>query len=319
MSFEYKTACVFGGTGFLGRYIVQALAHKGITVKVATRTPQSAYFLRTYGVVGQIVPVFCDYSPESIAQVVKGCDYVVNCVGILYERGKSTFDKIHRELPESIAKACASEKVSRLTHVSALGIEESKSKYAKSKLAGEEAVKAVYPSVSILRPSVIFGAEDEFLNKFARLAGILPVLPLIGGGKTKFQPVYVDDVAQAAMATLTGPQELTGQTYMLGGPETVTFKDLMQLIFKETERKAALVSIPFFIAKLQAFFMKLIPGAPLLTIDQVRSLQSDSVVLDGQKGFAELGLTPVAMELVVARYLSTYRNGGRFSFKNKVA
>ncbi|MGE4312742.1 MAG: complex I NDUFA9 subunit family protein [Pseudobdellovibrionaceae bacterium] len=319
MSFEYKTACVFGGTGFLGRYVVQALARKGVTVKVATRTPQSAYFLRTYGVVGQIVPVFCDTSEDSIRKAVQGCDYVVNCVGILYESGKSTFDKIHRALPETIAKACAAEKVARLTQISALGIEESKSRYAKSKLAGEEAVKAAYPAASILRPSLIFGPEDNFFNKFARLAGVLPFLPLIGGGKTKFQPVYVADIADAVMETLTGPEELTGKTYALGGPEVVTFKDMMELMLKETERKAALISVPFFMAKIKAFFLKLVPGAPLLTIDQVRSLQSDNVVRDGQAGFAELGIVPTAMELIVARYLSAYRNGGRFSFKNKVA
>lgn len=318
MTLQNKTAVVFGGTGFVGRYIVQELAKKGVTIKVASRSPQSAYFLRTCGNVGQVVPVFCDYSDKSIDEAIKGCDIVVNCVGILYKKGKATFRKMHVELPRTIAKACKKHDVKRFVHISALGVQNSKSKYAKSKLAGEEEVQKAFPQAAILRPGVIFGAEDEFFNRFAGMMSYLPFLPLIGGKKTKLQPVYVCDIAEAAVKTIFGDEELQGRIYALGGPEVISLKEVYERIFEETGKSRPIISIPFWVAKIQAFFLQLLPGTPLLTVDQVRSLQTASIVKDDQRTFEDLGIKPTAMSLILPTYLNQYRNGGPFAEKNHI-
>ncbi len=309
-----KIATIFGGTGFVGRQIVRELADKGIIVKVATRIPESAYFLKPCGVVGQVVPFACDYKDTNdVHEAVKGSDYVVNCIGILYEKRGSKFERAHVDIPAMIAKACADEKVSRFVHVSALGCEEGTSKYAKTKFDGEKAVLSNFPGATILRPSVIFGEDDSFFNMFAELSRYVPFLPLIGGGKTKFQPVFVGDVADAALkALLENTTKYQGKTYQLGGPDVVDFKGVYELLFKYTGRKKKLVTLPFGFAKFEAMFLSLLPK-PLLTADQVESLKTDNVVDSSALGFGEFAIKPKSMELILPQYLERYRAGGRFS------
>ncbi len=314
MTINKKIATVFGGTGFVGRQVVRELAKLGFTVKVATRVPESAYFLRPHGVVGQVVPVRCDYRDEkSIQKAVQGAEYVVNCIGILFEKRRSKFGFAHVDLPGAIAKACQKEGVVRFVHISALGADQSGSKYGKSKLEGEKAVTKAFPQASILRPSVIFGEDDHFFNMFAEIARFFPVLPLIGGGHTRFQPCYVGDVADAVMAALTlpsvGDSNPQGKIFELGGPDIVSFKEIYQSLFHYTGRPRMLVSLPWWIAKIDAAFLSLLPNPPL-TRDQVESLKTDSVVSKKAQGFADLGVKPNAMGLILPRYLEHYRAGG---------
>ena len=320
MNKQEQTICVFGGTGFVGRYVVQKLAHQGYRIKVASRSPQSAYFLRTYGVVGQIVPVLCDYSEDSIKAAVKGCDYVINTVGILYEKGKSSFEKTHETLPENIAKACAKENVKKLVHISALGIEDSQSKYAKSKLDGEKAIAKSFENHIILRPSIIFGPEDDFFNRFAKMAKLSPVLPLIGGGKTMFQPVYVNDVAEAVKTAIENKEiNATSRVFELAGPEKISFKEVLERIQAIIGTDRAYISLPFWLAKIQGFFLSLLPGEPMLTVDQVKSLQSDNVESGKSPSLQDMGIIPTAMGLVVPRYLERHVAGGKFAASRKSA
>jgi NADH dehydrogenase len=318
-----KTATVFGGTGFVGRYVVRELARAGYIVKVATRIPERGYFLKPYGKVGHVVPVRCVYSDQkSIDQAVHGAEVVVNCIGALYERRRGDFQFLHADLPQAIAGACERLGVKRLVHISALGVDRSLSRYGKTKLAGEKAVLETFPQATILRPSVIFGPEDEFFNMFAGLARFMPVLPLIGGGKTKFQPVYVGDVAAAVMRAINRPAQgldnPQGSIYELGGPAVLSFREIYERLFQWTGHRRALVSIPFGIARMQAGILKMIPPKPLLTPDQVLSLETDNVVSAGAAGFAELGLQPTGMALIVTGYLERFRTGGRF-FNRKTA
>lgn len=321
MAHNQKIATIFGGTGFVGKQIVRELAARGVTIKVATRFPESAYFLKPHGAVGQIVPFACDYSDvQSVANAVKGADYVVNCIGILYEKGKSsTFQRAHVDIPAMIAKVCADEGVDQFVHVSALGCDVGSSNYAKSKLEGEEAVLSNFPKASILRPSVIFGPDDNFFNMFAELSRYVPFLPLIGGGETKFQPVYVGDVADAAIKLLTSySADYKGKLYELGGPDVVNFKEVYELLFKYTGRKRKLVNLPFCVAKAEAVILGMLPK-PLLTRDQVESLKSDTIVSDGALNFESLGIVPTSMDLILPEYLSWYRvGGGRFGAKSAV-
>jgi len=307
-----KTAVIFGGTGFVGRHVVRDMAARGWRIKVVTRVPESAYFLKTAGDVGQIVPVACDYRDyDSLAKVIEGADYVVNCIGILFERRKGDFTRVHAGLPESIAAACAVAGVKRFVQISALGVDKASSKYAASKLEGEARILKAFPAAVIMRPSVIFGEDDNFFNQFASLASVLPALPLIGGGGTKFQPVFVADVAAAIMAAIDTPHA-SGQVYELGGPDVVTFEQVYEMVFAHTGQKRCLISIPFGLAKVQATFLSLLP-TPLLTRDQVESLKTDNVVSDDAKTFADLGLSATAMDAIVPNYLATYKPGGRFA------
>lgn len=316
MTQNYKKACVIGGSGFIGRQIVRELAAAGYAVKVATRVPESAFFLKTAGNVGQIVPVACQYQDEaSLRNAVKGCDVVVNCVGILYEKGKQSFQKVHVDLPAAIARACRAEGVSRFIHFSALGCNISESQYGKTKKAGEEALLQNDPSATILRPAVVFGADDDFFNKFAGLSTVLPMLPLIGGGHTKFQPVYVGDLADAVMAVLAN-DETKGHIYELGGPEVLTFHEIYKRMFTYTARPRCLMTVPWGIAGIQGAVLGLLPN-PLLTADQVKSLKTDSVVAVDAKTFRDLGLTPTGMDAILPSYLGRYRPGGRFGDKKR--
>jgi uncharacterized protein YbjT (DUF2867 family) len=316
MSQNYKKACVFGGTGFVGRQIVRLLAREGYLIKVATRHPAGAFELKTAGDVGQIVPVACDgRNQASIENAVRGCDVVINCVGILSPKGKNTFERIHVELPGNIAKACTDAKVQRFIHISALGCEVSKSKYAKSKKRGEDAVRQNFANATILRPGVIFGADDQFFNKFARLSLVMPFLPLIGGGKTKMQPVYVCDVAEAAIAATLCP-DAPGRTYELGGPEVLSFKDIYKRLARETGRHPFLISLPWGLAKIQGAILSLLPG-PLLTADQVEFLKTDTIVSAQAKGLGDLRIAATGMDAVLPSYLARYRPGGRFGDKKR--
>ncbi|HPD82336.1 MAG: complex I NDUFA9 subunit family protein [Alphaproteobacteria bacterium] len=315
-SHNNKIACIFGGTGFLGRHIVQELARAGYQIKIATRVPESAYDLKPYGGIGQIVPLQCDYrDSDSIKHAVQDCDVVINLVGILYCRGKNNFKYAHIDIPEKIAEACMHASVKKFIHVSALGIEKAKSKYAKSKLKGEEAVKKIFPDATILRPSVIFGAGDNFFNMLARLSTLSPVLPLINNGKTKFQPVYVGDVATAMVKIISDKtKQFSGQTYELGGPEVVSFKEIYDRVLEQTRREKKFLKLSWVEAKIQGFFMGLMPK-PLLTMDQVRSLKTDSIIDENAQTLLDLGIYPTAMSSIIPQYLSCYRRGGRFADK----
>lgn len=310
-----QTVCIFGGTGFIGAQVVRELCRAGYRVKVASRVPERAFDLKPCGHVGQVVGIACDTSPEQIARAIDGCDIVINCIGILYEKGKSRFQKAHAELPQDIARACADHQVARLIHISALGVDKATSRYAQSKRQGEENVMRAFPDATILRPSIVFGAQDSFFNRFAALAKFLPALPLIGGGKTKFQPVYVGDVADAVMAVLKN-EKTAGNIYELGGPEVVTFRELYQKMFSVTHQPRVLLPIPYGVARIQGAVMGLLPKPPL-TADQVESLKTDNVVQDGALSLHDLGITPTAMDAILPTYLKQYRLGGRFADKKQ--
>lgn len=301
---------VFGGSGFLGRHTVRALARAGWRIKVATRHPASAFFLRPLGTVGQIDFVKCDVADaQSVARAMMGAQAVINLTGILFAKGQ-TFEDVQAEGAAHVAQCAASAGVQALVHVSAIGADlDSDSAYAVTKAEGERAVREAFPNAVILRPSIIFGPEDGFFNKFAEMARFLPVLPLVGGGHTRFQPVFVGDVA-AAIVTCLSRQD--GRSYELGGPSTYSFKELMQLILRETGRRRALVPVPFALASLKAMFLQLLPN-PLLTIDQVRLLKHDNVVSPSASGLTDLGIAPTSVEAVVPAYLWRYRAKGEYA------
>jgi NADH dehydrogenase len=307
---------VFGGSGFLGRHTVRALARAGWRIKVATRHPNRAFFLKPLGTVGQIDFVKCDVADaESVASAVMGSQAVINLTGILFEKGQS-FEDVQAEGAAHIAEAAAAAGVGALVHVSAIGADaEASAHYAVTKAQGELAVREAFPNAVILRPSLIFGPEDGFFNKFAAMARIFPGLPLIGGGKTRFQPVFVGDVAQAILVALSRQD---GRTYELGGPTVYSFKELLQLILRETGRKRLLVPLPFGIAALKAAFLQLLPN-PLLTVDQVRLLRHDNVVSHTAAGLADLGITPTSVEAVIPSYLWRYRAKGEYADQARTA
>jgi len=289
---------------------VRALARAGWRIKVATRHPARGFFLRPLGAVGQIDFVKCDVGDAaSVAQAVAGAQAVVNLTGILFEKGQ-TFEDVQADGAAHIAQAAVAAGVGALVHVSAIGADlESASAYAVTKAEGEQAVREAFADAVILRPSIIFGPEDGFFNKFAGMARFFPALPLIGGGHTRFQPIFVGDVAQAILAALSHQD---GRTYELGGPSTYSFKELLQLILRETGRNRALIPIPFALASLKAAFLQLLPN-PLLTMDQVRLLKKDNVVSPAATGLADLGITPTSVEAVIPSYLWRYRAKGEYA------
>jgi uncharacterized protein YbjT (DUF2867 family) len=302
---------IFGGTGFLGRHTVRALAKAGHRIRVAVRYPNRGFFLPPMGVVGQIALVKCNVSEsEQVEAAVRGADAVINLTGILYQSGEQTFDSVHVEAAETIAKTAKAAGARTLVHVSAIGADkQADSSYATSKGEGELRVREAFASAAILRPSLVFGPEDDFFNRFAALARILPALPLIGGGHTKFQPVFVGDVAEAIVRCAEEP-ELGGKTYELGGPTVYTFKELMEIILRETGRKRLLVPVPFALATLKAMFLQFLPK-PLLTPDQVTLLKSDNVVV-GADTLTTLGIVPTSVEAEVPAYLWRFRPKGQY-------
>ncbi len=307
-----RRVTVFGGSGFLGRYVVERLADRDLIVQVAVRDPEAAKHLRTLGQVGQVTPFACDVTDAAaVARAVDGADGVISLVGILAERGRQTFKSVHVDAPAAIAIAAASAKVESVVHVSAIGAAPNAlSEYSRSKAAGEDAVRGAFPDAVIMRPSVIFGPEDGFFNLFAGLARMSPALPLFGGGNTRFQPVYVADVADAVVAGLTDTAA-RGKTYELGGPRVASFAELMTLMLDQIRRKRLLLSIPFFVGDIQATFAGLLPNPPV-TRDQMKSLRADNVVSSDAATLEDLGISATAMEAILPTYLHRYRRGGRF-------
>jgi uncharacterized protein YbjT (DUF2867 family) len=308
-----KQITVFGGTGFIGRYVIDRLCDQGYTIRVATRSPSSAYFLRTSGAVGQVVPVACNiFNDASIAEAIAGSSHIINLVGILAEKGRQTFESVHQYFPASLARLAARNHIERFVQVSSLGAgENASSQYAQSKAAGEKAVLAAFPQAAILRPSIVFGPEDGFFNRFARMAQIMPMLPLIGGGHTKFQPVYVGDVADAIVRSISAPDVVTG-TFELGGDDIYSFKELMEKMFTYTAQPRTLVTVPFALAKAKGAVLQYLPGQ-LLTVDQVRSLSTDNVISGKYPGLRDFSINPTPLDAILPTYLTRYRPGGRFS------
>ncbi len=312
-----KIVTVFGGSGFVGRHVVRELAKRGYRVRAAVRRPSLAGFVRTMGLPGQVEAVYADIKDdESVARALSGADMAVNLVGILYESGKQKFDALQAEAAGRIAWSAKAKGVERLVHVSAIGADpDSPAKYASSKAEGETAVLDAFPDAVILRPSIIFGNGDGFFNRFAAMAKFSPALPLLGGGHTKMQPVYVDDVADAVCTALEDTST-QGKTYELGGPTVYSFKELMQIVLDETQRKRILAPIPWSIARLQGRILGLLP-APLLTLDQVRMLETDNVVSEEatsqNRTIEDLGITPKSVEAIVPGYLWMYRRQGQYA------
>jgi NADH dehydrogenase len=306
-----RRVAIFGASGFVGRYVVRDLAREGAVIAACGRHASSAGFLRPMGDVGQIAPLSANLADaRALAAIVVGADAVVNLVGILYERGKQRFDLVHHRGPGQLAAVAKSAGVKRFVHVSALAADgQSSSAYARSKAEGEAAVRAAFPGAIILRPSLVFGPEDDFFNRFAAMARVSPVLPLIGGGATKFQPVYVGDVAAAVSAALLR-DDTQGKSYALAGPAIFTMRQLFELMLHVIGRKRLLMSLPFGLASLQAFFLEWLPHPPL-TRDQVRMLRHDAIAPPDAPGLAELGITPTALELILPTYLDRFRRAGR--------
>ncbi len=314
-----RLVTIFGGSGFVGRYIARRMAKEGWRVRVAVRRPNEALFVKPYGAPGQVEPLACNIRDDaSVRAVIRGADAVVNCVGILNRSGRNTFDAVQAEGAGRIARIAAAEGVGQLVQISAIGGDAaSDSAYARTKAEGEAAVLAAFPSAVILRPSIIFGTEDQFFNRFAAMTRMGPILPVVGAN-TRFQPVYVDDVAQAAVKGVLA-QAAPG-IYELGGPEVDTFRGLMGRMLKIVQRRRAVVNVPFFVASVMAFGFDMMQAVTLglienkmLTRDQVRNLRRDNVVSPLFKGLADLGITPTAMDAVLPDYLWAYRPSGQYA------
>ena len=313
-----KLVTIYGGSGFVGRYIARRMAKEGWRVRVATRRPNEALFVKPYGSVGQVEPVFCNIRDDaSVRAVMQGADAVVNCVGTFDKGGRNSFQAIQNVGAGRIARLAKELGVGTLVHISAIGADaKSDSLYAQSKAAGEAAVLAAFPSATILRPSVVFGAEDQFFNRFAGMSRLGPILPVVGAA-TKFQPVYVDDVAQAAVAGVLGHAP---GVYELGGPDVASFRDLMTQMLGVIQRRRLVLNIPFIAARAMAFGFDTLQAVTLglvkngmITADQVRSLRRDNVVSPGAKGLMDMSITPTDMAAVLPEYLWCFRPSGQYA------
>lgn len=308
---------VFGGSGFVGGQVVRALAKAGYRVRVAVRQPNLAYRMRMLGDVGQIEVVQANVRvPASVARALDGAEACVNLVGVLWESGRQKFQSIHAMGARHVAEQAAKAGVKRLIHVSAIGADiNAKAKYARSKGEGEAAVRAAFPGATIVRPSIVFGPEDDFFNRFAQMAALAPVMPLVGG-ETRFQPVFVGDVAAVIAKAVSSPASV-GVTYELGGPTVYTMREILELILTETGRARPLLPVPWpmagLIGALGDLQASILPIAPPLTSDQVEMLKSDNVAASGLPGLAEAGVVPTAVEAVVPTYLYRYRKGGQYA------
>ena len=307
---------VFGGSGFVGASAVRHLAKAGWRIRVAVRNPNLAYAMRLAGDVGQIDIVQANVRNEaSLRRALTGASAAVNLVGVLREAGRQGFEAVHAMGARHIAVAARAEGVTRMLQMSALGADaQSPSSYARSKAQGEAAVREIYPDAVVLRPSIVFGAEDAFFNRFAAMAQISPVLPLIGGGHTRFQPVFVGDVGQAVTRTVTLPQA-AGQTYELGGPAILTFRQLMELLLAQIDKRRFLAPVPWPVAGLLGAAGDLVGALvePPVTADQVKLLKTDNVVSGACPGLAELGISATTLEAVLPSYLYRYRKGGQYA------
>ena len=312
-----KLVTIYGGSGFVGRYVARRMAALGWRVRVACRHPNDALFVRTYGVVGQVEPIFCNIrDDDSVREVMIGADAVMNCVGTFDESGRNNFEAVQVVGASRIARIAAEMGVEHLVQISAIGADaESDSAFARTKARGEDEVRSHFPSAVILRPSIIFGPEDEFFNRFAGLARFGPILPIIGA-RTRFQPVYVDDVARAAVKGLTGEAE--PDTYELGGPDVDTFRELMQQMLRMIRRRRLIWGMPFWLGRIMATCFRLANLVTLglfprpVTRDQVANLARDNVVAGGARGFADLGITPTSLEAVLPSYIWRFRPSGQY-------
>ncbi|MEL6617381.1 MAG: complex I NDUFA9 subunit family protein [Pseudomonadota bacterium] len=312
-----KLVTIYGGSGFVGRYIAQRMAKAGWRVRVAVRRPNEAIFVKPYGVVGQVEPVLCNIRDDaSVAQVMHGADAVVNCVGILARDGKNTFDSVQAEGAARIARTAAAQGIAHMVQISAIGADaDSESEYARTKAAGEAAVLEHMPKAVILRPSIVFGPEDQFFNRFAGMARLGPILPVVGA-ETRFQPVYVDDVAHAAEVALTS--DVTPGIYELGGPDVRSFRELMQIMLDVIRRRRLVLNIPFPVATVMGFAFEMAHKLTLgiipaqITRDQVRNLKVDNVASDDLPGFDALGINPTSMESILPEYLWRFRPSGQY-------
>ncbi len=313
-----KLVTIYGGSGFVGRYIARRMAKAGWRVRVAVRNPNEAMFVRPYGVVGQVEPILCNVRDDaSVAAAMQGADAVVNCVGVLVESGKNSFDAVQAEAPERIARLAAQHGVARMVQISAIGADAgSDSDYARTKAEGEAAVFRHMPNAVILRPSIVFGPEDQFFNRFAGMTRLGPVLP-VAYADSRFQPVYVDDVAKAAEMAVKG--EAKAGIYELGGPDVETFRTLMQRMLEVIHRRRLILNLPNVVAKLMAFSFDMLQAVTfglvsngLLTRDQLKNLKNDNVVADGAMGFDTLGIQPVSMTSVLPDYLWRFRPSGQY-------
>jgi len=314
---------IFGGSGFIGKYVVRALVRDGWRVRVAMRRPHTGLDLKVIGNVGQVQLVQANLRfPESVERAVEGSDAVVNLVAILFESGKQSFEAMHVTGAETLANACAAHGINNLVHISALGADaNSDSDYARTKGEGEDIIRSAIPSADILRPSVVFGPEDNFFNQFAAMTSFAPALPLIGGGATKFQPIFAGDVAEAVAACLK--RGTKGETYGLGGPQTYTFKELLEFVLTTVDRKRLLLPLPWFAANAMGFAGELSGAIPFvapfltrdqvnLTRDQVKLLKNDNIVPEDMKSADDLGLKLETVEAIVPSYLARYRHHGQF-------
>lgn len=311
-----RLVTIYGGSGFIGRHLVRALARRGWRIRVAVRRPDLAGHLQPLGVVGQIHAVQANLRyPDSVARAAEGASAIVNLVGILFQSGAQRFGAVQAEGAEAVAKA-AKQEGARLVQMSAIGADkDSPSEYGRTKALGEQAAFAAKPDAVVVRPSIVFGPEDDFFNRFAALARISPFLPLIGGGETKFQPVFVGDVAEAIAKAVEG-EARSGEIYELGGPEVMRFRELMELTLEQIGRRRLLVPLPFAVARLQAFFLEMLPK-PMLTRDQVKMLMRDNVVsaeaIRERRTLQGLGITPTAMRAILPSYLWRFRKAGQFT------
>lgn len=313
-----RLVTIYGGSGFVGRYIARRMAKAGWRVRVAVRRPNEAIFVKPYGVVGQVEPVLCNIrDDESVRQVMQGADAVVNCIGILAELGKNRFDAVQAEGAARIARLAADYGITKMVHVSAIGADANAlSDYSRTKALGEAGVQEHMPNAVILRPSIVFGPEDQFFNRFASMTKLGPILPVVGA-ETQFQPVYVDDVAQAAEKALTGDVE--PGVYELGGPKVSTFRGLMEQMLEVINRRRLVVNVPFWAARIMAFGFDLLQiisagliANKMITRDQVKNLANDNVVQDGAKGLTDLGIDPTPMSTVLPEYLWRFRPSGQY-------
>ncbi|KIC40448.1 3-beta hydroxysteroid dehydrogenase [Ruegeria sp. ANG-R] len=313
-----KLVTIYGGSGFVGRYIARRMAAEGWRVRVAVRRPNEAMFVRPYGAVGQVEPTLCNIRDDaSVAAAMQGVDAVVNCVGVLNELGNNAFDAVQADGAERIARLAAAHGVDRMIHISAIGADpESDSDYSRTKAQGEAGVLQHMPNAVILRPSVIFGTEDQFFNRFAGMTRMSPFLPLVGAD-TQFQPVYVDDVAQAAVQGVLG--KATAGVYELGGPEVKSFRALMQQMLDVIHRRRIIVGLPFWVAKIMAGVLDIVKFVSfqlfpnnILTRDQLKNLRRDNVVAEDARGFADLGIEPATLDSILPEYLWKFRPSGQY-------
>ena len=312
MQNNQRIIAIFGAGGFLGKHLMRQLTKLDYRVKVATRNPYFKGYLKPLGNPGQIELFKTNiFNPEDVKQVLKDCDFAINLVGILYETRKQKFDQIHSQFSHLLSNLCSEAGIKNLVHISALGVKEKHtSLYMQSKLQGEKNIQNNFKPSVILRPSVVFGPEDKFFNTFASIAQFSPALPLIGGGKTKFAPIYVGDVAKAIVKAIE-INNSKPEIYELGGPENYSFKELMEVLLTQIKKKRFLISIPFGVAKLQSYFLQMLPN-PLLTPDQVELLKHNNIVTGDYPTLKDLGITGTAIQSILPKYIYRFRAGGQF-------